>query len=302
MICRTHASVRSLTECSDMPRFHILSLVLLALISFGSGAHAAPHSTDWVVGHSWRSRLIVGAAPMDDGRLQRYLAFEIGLSPGWKTYWRQTGSAGGIPPYMSTKGSTNLKSTALLFPAPLRMVDSSGETIGYKKSVTFPIAIVPKNSGRPISLNLKIYFGVCRQICIPAEAAFKVALTPELFRQTPLKLTEALAKLPTKAGQPAARTAPRLKSVKSKAIGGGKRTLTFDVRFPKGTAGADLFAETGSFEPLEMSKVIARPSSNTIHYQVVILDADRWKSLAKTGLYITIVSDTGASETRVSRP
>jgi DsbC/DsbD-like thiol-disulfide interchange protein len=303
MICMAYFSTRSFIGCSNnMLRPFISSMVLLTVLWFVSGAHAAPYATDWVAGHTSRTRLIVGAVPKADGRVQRYAAFEVVLSPGWKTYWRQTGPAGGIPPYMSTQGSKNLKSAALQFPAPLRMVDPSGETIGYKKSVILPIAIEPVNRARPVALNLKLFFGVCREICIPAEAAFKVTLAPEMFRQTPPELTKALAKLPAKAGQPAAGAGPQLRSVKSAAIGGGKRALTFDVRFSKGTAGADLFAETGSWEPLEMSTVIARPSSKTIRYQVIVVDGGQWQSLAKTGLHITIVSDAGASEARVPRP
>ena len=81
------------------------------------------------------TRLLVGGAPRADGVIERYVALEVALQPGWKTYWRQPGSAGGIPPQVSWQGSANLGTATLLFPAPKRMVDQTGATIGYKGNV-----------------------------------------------------------------------------------------------------------------------------------------------------------------------
>ncbi|MFT7575587.1 MAG: DsbC/DsbD-like thiol-disulfide interchange protein [Alphaproteobacteria bacterium] len=281
----------------------LLGLTSLGVVSmcFAATAVAAPYATDWIKGHNSRARLLVGGAPAPGGTLQRYVALELALEPGWKTYWRQPGSAGGIPPQLSWQGSSNLKTAILKFPAPIRMVDSSGVAIGYKKSIVFPIAIEANAPSRPIVVDLKVFFGVCREICIPAQAAFKVALNPNSFMQSPPQLIKALQRVPAVAGH-TTKHSPVLKSVTRSNVGSGRRGLMFDVHFPGGTAGADLFAESGDLLPLAMTKMVAKPSPDTIRYKVVVDDDGQWRELGKTGLLLTIVSNAAASETRVPRP
>lgn len=282
---------------------NIIAMLLAGLVSMwmvGSAA-AAPYATDWVNGHNSRARLLVGGAPGTDGTVQRYVALELAMPAGWKTYWRQPGSAGGIPPQLSWQGSTNIKRAAMKFPAPQRMVDSTGTAIGYKKSVVFPIALELDAPSRPVVVNLKAFFGVCREICIPAQAAFKVTLKPDNFMQTPPELVKALARVPALSAGKGSR-APRLKSVRKTDAGSGRNALIFDVQFPGGTAGADLFAETGDHMSLAMSKVVGNPAPDTIRYRVVVAGATQWRDLAKKGMVITLVSNAAAREVRAPRP
>lgn len=269
-------------------------------MGLAAGVAAAPYATDWVEGHHSRSRLLVGGAPGLGGKIDRYVALELAMEPGWKTYWRQPGSAGGIPPQLSWQGSVNLKRATLKYPAPLRMVDSTGAAIGYKKSVVFPIAIETELPSRPVVLDLKAFFGVCREICIPAQAAFKVTLGPGNFLQTPPQLVKALARVPARRND-IVKDKPRLKALETATVA-GRNALTFDVQFPGGTAGADLFAETGDHRGLAMSKVIAKPAADTIRYQIVVRDKSLWQDLGKHGVLATIVSDAASSEIKASRP
>jgi DsbC/DsbD-like thiol-disulfide interchange protein len=282
---------------------NIIAVLLVSLMSLSVAGSAAakPYATAWVEGHNSRTRLLVGGAPAPDGRIARYIGLEVALQPGWKTYWRQPGSAGGIPPQVSWQGSVNLAKATLSFPAPKRMVDPTGDTIGYKDNVVFPIAIEAQTPGQPVVVNMKAYFGVCREICIPAQAAFKVTLGPENFRLTPPELARALEHVPvTPAAGDAGR--PRLTAVRKEAAGAGGNALVFDAAFPGGTAGADLFAETGDLTGLAMSKEIARPAPDTVRYKIVVADAGLWRELADKGLVVTLVSKAGASEVRISRP
>ena len=95
------------------------------------------------------------------------LAIEIG--DGWKTYWRMPGDAG-IPPDFDWSGSVNAKSIEVLFPAPTRFNDAAGESIGYKSHVVFPLRITPEDPAKPVTLGLKLFFAVCKDICIPSNA------------------------------------------------------------------------------------------------------------------------------------
>ena len=71
---------------------------------------------------------------------RRAVGLEIELEDGWKTYWRMPGDSG-IPPEFTWKRSDNAGSITVLFPLPHRFTDASGDTIGYKERVVFPVLI-----------------------------------------------------------------------------------------------------------------------------------------------------------------
>lgn len=112
----------------------------------------------------WRSRFLDGGF---DGGLY-WSGLSVIMSKGWKTYWRVPG-AGGIPPQIEATG-VNLKSTELLFPVPQRFYDESGESIGYKDEVVFPLRLAPRDIAVPLEVKFSSFFGVCEVVCIPAKS------------------------------------------------------------------------------------------------------------------------------------
>src|SRR5690606_17942397 len=97
---------------------------------------------------------------------------------GWKTYWRTPGDAGGLPPAFDWSASSNLASASVLFPAPSRFTDKSGNTIGYKGRVIFPVEIKPEDDAKPVSLKLAMQYGICKEVCIPVDANLEIELAP----------------------------------------------------------------------------------------------------------------------------
>ena len=95
---------------------------------------------------------------------------QIKLAPGWHTYWRYPGDAG-VPPRLDWSASTNVAEVRVSWPAPERIkLDGGLGSIGYHGDIILPLQIKPKDPSRPVSLRLKLDFGVCEKICIPAEA------------------------------------------------------------------------------------------------------------------------------------
>jgi DsbC/DsbD-like thiol-disulfide interchange protein len=94
-------------------------------------------------------------------------AIELVLAPGWKTYWRSPGDAG-IPPSFDWSGSDNVKSVRIHWPAPAVFHTNGMQTIGYHDRLILPVEITPADSGKPISLKLRMDLGVCDEICLPA--------------------------------------------------------------------------------------------------------------------------------------
>jgi DsbC/DsbD-like thiol-disulfide interchange protein len=138
-------------------------LAMLAVVPGAAGARAE---------QPWSSRFLDGG--FEGGFYWSGLA--ITMSKGWKTYWRMPGS-GGIPPQLEGRGS-NLKAAELLYPVPLRFRDDSGESIGYKDEVVFPIRLEPEDPAAPLEVSFAAFFGICEVVCIPArgEASLSFAM------------------------------------------------------------------------------------------------------------------------------
>src|SRR5205807_3236385 len=113
-------------------------IVTIALPAAAWAADASPWDGDTHAG----VRLIAGSRTND---AMARAGIEIKLAPGWKTYWRYPGDSG-VPPRFDFAGSQNVKSVDLLWPAPHRLSDESGVTIGYKDDVIFPLRVVPQDA------------------------------------------------------------------------------------------------------------------------------------------------------------
>jgi len=97
----------------------------------------------------------------------------IELAPGWKTYWRMPGDSG-IPPEF-TWAPSRPATVEVAFPTPSRHVDKSGEAVGYESEVLFPVTVTPEKPA-PLDLRLDLFFAVCKDVCIPAQAQAAISL------------------------------------------------------------------------------------------------------------------------------
>jgi DsbC/DsbD-like thiol-disulfide interchange protein len=168
-----------------------------------------------------------GAAPLRAG-------IEIKLQPGWKTYWRYPGDSG-VPPRFDFSGSDNLKSAKVLYPAPHLFTDESGNSLGYKDSVTFPVQVTPKLAGKPVTLALKLDYAVCEKLCVPAQGSASLTLAAGGSAQDTL-LRDAEARVPQKVS--AAQAGLTVRRVNNAA----KPLVMVDLEAPAGTP-ADIFVE-----------------------------------------------------------
>ena len=149
----------------------ILAVNLVVTVAVSRPALAGDASA-WDGDQRAAVRLIAGA---QRGTVRR-AGIEIRLAPGWKTYWRYPGDSG-IPPRFDFSHSKNVKSVTVRYPAPHRLTDESGTSIGYKHGVVFPLDIVPQNAAQPVMLAVKADYAVCEKICIPAEGKAELNVT-----------------------------------------------------------------------------------------------------------------------------
>lgn len=150
-------------------------LVFIALVSclLSGRGHAA--MTDWTEIEGGAVRLIADG-PLREGYYLTGLEFL--LEAGWHTYWRYPGEAG-IPPQISIEGSANVRDIEVLYPAPERYSDGFSESIVYHDGVVLPMKVVPVAPERAVSLHIEVFFGICKDICVPGEARLSLQLSSD---------------------------------------------------------------------------------------------------------------------------
>lgn len=122
-------------------------------------------------------------------------AIDIRLAPGWHTYWRVPG-ASGIPPQFDWSQSQNLAAVAYEWPRPIPFETFGELTIGYKEALVLPVRLTPRDAAAPVEVRLELFFGVCKDICIPAEATLTARLDPAAPPEGRERIEAALAERP----------------------------------------------------------------------------------------------------------
>lgn len=158
---------------SDIHRSFCWTLVSCAIAALiGTAAQAADESP-WNEDIRSAVRLIAGSSKSGDTTLRA--GIEIKLRPGWKTYWRYPGDSG-VPPHFDFSGSENLKAADVLYPAPHLFTDETGQSLGYKDTIIFPVIVSPQQAGKPVRLRVKVDYAVCEKLCVPAEGRAELML------------------------------------------------------------------------------------------------------------------------------
>jgi DsbC/DsbD-like thiol-disulfide interchange protein len=160
---------------AGIDRFLLAVALGAAGLAFGTvHAFATEDVTPWDGDARSAVRTIAGVRPAGAAYLRA--GVEIRLLSGWHTYWRYPGDSG-VPPQFDFAGSRNVKQVDVLWPAPKRMIDSGGTSIGYSVGVIFPLRIVPQEAGKPTTLRLRLQYAICEKLCVPAEGRSELSLT-----------------------------------------------------------------------------------------------------------------------------
>ncbi len=268
----------------------------------GAGGTSAAGASQWVKGYNSAVRLVAGAELTGDGGRRLVAGVEIRLAEDWKTYWRHPGDDGGLPPTFDWTGSRNVKSQRVLYPAPGRSRSLNGITIGYEKAVTFPVLVEPVDPTKPVMLALTFEYGICREICVPAEA--KLALTiPAALATMPPELAASLRRVPRLVeGASAGRV---LKSAIA-TLSGASPTITFDVAaledgasdMAAGRPGGDvdLFVEPPAGVDLPVPVRVGDVAGGAVRFRIDLKGLDKPAVLAGQPLRLTVTSSNGNAE------
>jgi DsbC/DsbD-like thiol-disulfide interchange protein len=256
------------------------------------GEPAAPVASDWVKGLDNQARLVAGRA-VRAGQTALYAGVEVVMPEGWKTYWRAPGDAGGVPPGFDWQASENLASADVLYPAPHRLRDKAGDVVGYKGGVIFPVHVIPKDPAKPVVLKGKVEYGLCKDICIPAEVDLKVVIPPNVGAST--ELTDTLARVPQQT--PRSGVDPKLDAWRfDQSAEKPKLVLDVETASPD-KADAFVVAPGGIYVPLP--KRVANASGKAV-FEVDLSDGVDLKELKDKPLTVTMVDGKGQSETTIT--
>jgi DsbC/DsbD-like thiol-disulfide interchange protein len=166
-----------------------VAALLCVLPTFARAADPAPPQPIAEVG-------LLGGWRAADGT--HVAAIEIRLAPGWHTYWRVPGM-NGIPPVFDWSASRNLETVAYEWPRPIVFDSFGSPTIGYKEALLLPVILTPTDPAAALDIDLDLFFGVCRDICVPAEARVEARLDPAAKAEGRERIEAALAARPVAA-------------------------------------------------------------------------------------------------------
>jgi thiol:disulfide interchange protein len=144
-----------------------LILALFAVLAGGLSAQAPSSSAD--VAHLHVQLVLPQSELYPGGPNSAGLYFK--LESGWHIYWQNAGDSG-EPPNIHWTLPEGVTATALQFPAPSRLPLGPLMDFGYENEVVFPFSfnVDPSVKPGPGTLDAKVSWLVCREVCIPGKA------------------------------------------------------------------------------------------------------------------------------------
>lgn len=272
----------------------VASLLLISALTVGLPSRG--DAVEWREEPHSRVRLVAAGAVNADMLAQRaqlrdpvlLAGVEIRLDPGWKTYWRAPGD--GIAPRFVWKSAENLAAAQVLWPVPSHFRDAAGQYNGYADRVLFPVLVVPRNPGAPVSLDLTLEYAICKDICIPVTEQLSARLSAQKTDATRAVL-QALRETPVRADQDGHCGDLAFESVRAD-LGGEQPELEIKIAHASGAAPNNLFAEASTGQFMAHPERRAR-SENLSVFQLDLTAGGDPRALAGKTLTFTAV---GASE------
>jgi len=153
--------------------FAFLALILLApALAWAQPGRSAPVATDHVTTRIWAE------SPVAQPGQRLWLLVDQQIKEGWHTYWSNTGDSG-IPTTVEWIYPPGVTAGAIEWPAPERHPFGDIMNYGFAGRMGFliPLDVAADVAEGPVSLEAKIAWLVCADVCIPEEASLSLPLT-----------------------------------------------------------------------------------------------------------------------------
>lgn len=268
-------------------------IALLAALVWAVPAAAQDHAGPWIDGERHRVRVFAGAVPdAPPGTVTAFI--EMAMDRGWKTYWKNPGTAGGIPPEFTFDASQNVAQAEVLFPVPMVMSDKAGDVIGYREYAIFPVRITPADAAAPVMLNVVANYGICEKLCVPAEVTLSLTIPPGSLPPAGADAERAYGAVPrtvrdVKPGDPSGLTVERPDDQPG--------LIRLKAKYPGDPAAAAMFLAVpdGRYLPLPVRQ---GADGATVAFDVAFANPEDLKALKGATVSVVMAGETGQSEDR----
>lgn len=170
-----------------------------------------------------------------------------------------------------------------------------GDSIGYKDWVVLPVRIVPADPNQPLRLELDFSFGVCRDICIPAEAKLNVDVPAGVSVGMPKSVRDALDLVP-RTEQAVREGDPRIVASRID-LTAAKPKIDLEIQFGDSAGQGDAFAEAPAGVYLPMLKRVGdggQPGAGL--FRIDLQAGADFDELRGQSIRVTMVGGKGQSE------
>ena len=157
------------------PLFASALASLLALTPWpGAGAQGAS-SRAFINSHTTAS-LVSEVGTIAAGR-PFWIALRLVMEPGWHTYWRSAGDAGG-PTAIAWTLPAGFTADTIVWPLPERLQVAGLISFAYTREVLLAVRVTPAATigSRDVVLRGKVSWIACERVCIPGKADVQLAL------------------------------------------------------------------------------------------------------------------------------
>lgn len=160
------------------------SALLLVVFLFVTKASAS--SSEWkdAVANDNGAKVRVISSFYTDDKQQKnlVLGLHFNIAKGWHVYGNESGGIG-MPPSLDLAGSSNYSKHEIFWPQAISKEEKIGkESIKYsvyEGEVILPVEVTLKDNAQPSQLKLKLNYGLCKDVCIPAIAEFTIDVSNE---------------------------------------------------------------------------------------------------------------------------
>jgi len=152
-----------------MKRIALALLFLLAALPAAAQINTGPKVTP---------RLVAEQGEIAPGKSVT-VALEEVMKPGWHTYWSNPGEAG-LPTEIKWTLPAGWKASAIAWPYPKRLPVGPLMNYGYENKVWLLTTITAPADAKPgdiVTLKAAADWLVCKEVCIPEDAALTLPLT-----------------------------------------------------------------------------------------------------------------------------
>lgn len=155
---------------------------MLLFLLWGGAASAQLGGKSVVVTERTRAELLAHAPEGLEPGKPVWVGLQLAHQPKWHSYWKNSGDSG-LPTKLEWKLPAGVLAGEIAWPTPGKYSIGTLINFGYENTVLLPVPLTitpefkPSALGGTLEVKLKAQWLVCRELCIPEEGEFSLAVS-----------------------------------------------------------------------------------------------------------------------------